>query len=157
MNLLCFAFPFNLLISNCQHFVGRATSHTFQYLGLQKQIAFNLFVLNIIHGKIFDLTILNNWEICYVCYVCYVFIVYCFLELLLIYYKQMCMDPLTCVFEIWNLVKEAIFSLNSLNSIVFHALFCKKKCCYWYPHPSKIFVLVLKLDVVQCWRDYSLH
>ena len=64
MNLLCFAFPFNLLISNCQHFVGRATSHTFQYLGLQKQIAFNLFVLKILHGKIFDVTILNNWEIC---------------------------------------------------------------------------------------------
>ena len=90
-------------------------------------------------------------------YVCYVFIVYCFLELLLLYWKRMCMDPFTCVFEIWNQVKEAIFSLKSLNSIVFHALFFKKIYCYLYPHPSKIFGLVLKLDVVRGWKGCSLH
>ena len=67
------------------------------------------------------------------------------------------MDHLTCVFEIWNQFKEVIFSVNSLNSSLFHTLCLKKNCCYWYPQQSKIFGWVLKLDVVQGWRDCWLH
>lgn len=54
--------------------------------------------------------------------------------------------------KIGNQDKEAIFSLNSLNSILCLQFSFEKICCHRFPWPSEIFGFVLKLDVVQDWR-----